>query len=102
MMSIGSGMSPGSGPNSRMSVGLYSTSVYSLVACAVNAMIGHGLHQVVEIRVQHHVGHVVVVEACSAQLGVAQVETQRLHQMQDGAGHRAQADGRAGVAGNAR
>lgn len=27
MMSIGSGMSPGSGPNSRMSVGLYSTSV---------------------------------------------------------------------------
>ena len=38
MMSIGSGMSPGSGPNSRMSVGLYSTSVYSLVACAVNAM----------------------------------------------------------------
>ena len=38
MMSIGSGMSPGSGPNSRMSVGLYSTSVYSFVACAVNAM----------------------------------------------------------------
>lgn len=67
-----------------------------------DARIGHGLHQVVEIRVQHHVGHVVVVEACSAQLGVAQVETQRLHQMQDGAGHRAQADGRAGVAGNTR
>ena len=38
IISIGSGILPGSGPNSRMSVGLYSMSVYSLVACAVNAM----------------------------------------------------------------
>ena len=67
-----------------------------------DARIGHRLHQIVEIRVQHHVGHVMVVEARTAQLGVAQVEAQRLHQMQDGAGHRAQADGRAGVAGDAR
>ncbi|CCY19496.1 unknown [Bifidobacterium adolescentis CAG:119] len=38
IMSIGSGILPGSGPNSRMSVGLYSMSVYNLVACAVKAM----------------------------------------------------------------
>ena len=67
-----------------------------------DARIGHRLHQIVEIRVQHHVGHVMVVEARTAQLGVAQVEAQRLHQMQNRAGHCAQADGRTGVAGNTR
>ena len=67
-----------------------------------DARIRHRFHEILEIRVQHHMGHVVVVEACAAQLGVAQIEPERFHQMQDRAGDRAQADRRAGVAGDAR
>ena len=67
-----------------------------------DARLGHRLDEVVEIRVQHHMRHVVVVQPGAAQLGVAQVEPQRLHKVQDRAGHRAQADRRPGVAGDAR
>ena len=67
-----------------------------------DARLGHRLDEVVEIRVQHHMRHVVVVQPGAAQLGVAQVEPQRFHKVQDRAGHRAQADRRPGVAGDAR
>lgn len=49
---------------------------------------------------QYHVCHVVVVKACAAQFGIAQVESQRFHQVQDGSGYRAQTDRRTGVAGD--
>mgnify|MGYP000541451372 CR=1 FL=1 len=46
--------------------------------------------------------HVVVVKPRAAQLGVAQIEAQRFHQVQDRAGYGAQADRGARVARNAR
>ena len=64
--------------------------------------VGHGADQVVEVRVEDHVGHVVVVQAGPAQFGVFEVEAQGFYQVQDGAGHGAQADGGAGVAGDPR
>ena len=53
-----------------------------------------------EVLVHRDHGEVVVVQARPAQLGVLEVEAQRLHQVQLGAGHRGEADGVAGVAGD--
>ena len=44
--------------------------------------------------------HVVIIQSGAAQLRIAQIESKRLHQMQDRAGHCAQADCRTGVAWN--
>ena len=54
-----------------------------------DARIRHGFHQILKIRVQYHVGHVVVVQSGTAQFRIAQIESERLHQMQNRAGHRA-------------
>ena len=43
-----------------------------------------------------------IVKPGTTQLGIAKIEPQRLHQMQDGAGHRTQANRRPGIAGDAR
>ena len=47
----------------------------------------------------HH-GQVVVIQARAAQVGVIEVETQRLHQMQFGTGNRGQSDGVTGITRN--
>ena len=65
------------------------------------AAIAEVLPQVREIRVHGHVREVVVVQPGAAQLGLGQVETERLHQVQRRADARRQPDGTAGVAGDA-
>ena len=67
-----------------------------------DARIRHRFHQILEIRVQHHMRHVMVVEPRTAQLGVAQIETQRFHQVQNRSRHGAQADRGTRVARNTR
>ena len=67
-----------------------------------DARIRHRFHQILEIRVQHHMRHVMVVEPRTAQLGVAKIETQRFHQVQNRSRHGAQADRGTRVARNTR
>ena len=61
----------------------------------------HRGQQVLQRRVHHHVREVVVVQPRPAQLGLRQVEPQRLHQVQGRPRPGRQTDGAAGVAGDA-
>lgn len=57
--------------------------------------------QRIEVRVDDHVGKIVIVEPCAAQVRVAEVEAERLDQMEGDPRAGRQPDGIAGVGGDA-
>lgn len=62
--------------------------------------IRHRFDEIIKIRMQHYMRHVMVIQSSAAQLRIMQIESKRLDQMQNRPRHRAQANRRPRIAGD--